>query len=62
VASICGYADNNARIRGSTTLIADSTGARSYRGGRSLANGAATAFRASPSCLAICRCDNPSLR
>ena len=61
VAGICGYTDNNARILGSAALIADSTGARSYRGGPSLASAAATVLRATPSCLAIARCDNFSL-
>jgi hypothetical protein len=61
VAGSCGYTDNNARILGSAALIADSTGGRSYFGGPSLANAAATVFRATPSCLAIARCDNFSL-
>ncbi len=62
VAGICGYVDNNARIRGSTALIAEATGSPWYFGGPSLATAAATVSRAMPSCRAIARCDKPSLR
>ena len=62
VAGIRGYADNNARIRGSTSLIAEGDDALSYFGGPSLASALATVSRAMLSCRAIARCDNPSLR
>lgn len=58
VAGSCGYAVNRAGIRGSTSLIADGTAARSYFGGPSLA----TVSLAMPSCRAMARYDKPSLR
>ncbi len=57
-----GYAVNRARMRGSTSLIADGGEARSYFGGPSLASALATVSRAMLSFRAIARCDNPSLR
>lgn len=62
VAGRWGYVDNNARIRGSTSLIADGAAVRSYFGGPSLTNAPATVSRAMPSCRAMARCDKPSLR
>ena len=62
VAGIAGSPVSSARIRGSTSLIADGDETRSYFGGPSLANALATVSRATLSCRAIARCDGPLLR
>lgn len=62
-AGIVGVSASSRRTAGSTCNQAELvTAGRSYLGGPSAATAPATVARAIPSCFAIARCDNPSLR